>query len=173
MNEAWRPVPGHEGYMVSDMGRVRSLDRVVTRTEPRDPVRQPLKGRVLKPALTRGCPTVNLCGRGHHVHRLVLLAFRGPRPAGMQASHLNGDRADNRACNLVWESPKDNNRRKIEHGTLLRGARHPLGRKVTCKRGHPFDAANTRRKADGCRSCRACERDRRRRYRSSFRQLAA
>ena len=60
--------------------------------------------------------TVNM-----YVHKLVLTAFRGERPDGMQASHLNGQGTDARLCNLVWESPVDNNARKEEHGTVLRG----------------------------------------------------
>ena len=42
------------------------------------------------------------------VHRLVLLAFLGPAPEGTEARHLNGDPADNRFENLVWDERRTN-----------------------------------------------------------------
>lgn len=51
------------------------------------------------------------------VHRLICLAFRGPAPIGYAASHLNGNRADNRSDNLIWESYSDNLKRRVAHGT--------------------------------------------------------
>lgn len=58
------------------------------------------------------------------IHSEVLKAFLGPRPIGFDASHINGKRRDNRACNLTWESRSDNILRKREHGTMVRGEKH-------------------------------------------------
>jgi hypothetical protein len=58
------------------------------------------------------------------VHVLVLEAWVGPRPKGMQASHLDGNRKNNTAENLIWEYPKENHARKLVHGTALLGSRH-------------------------------------------------
>jgi flavin-binding protein dodecin len=55
------------------------------------------------------------------VHTLVLTAFIGHRPAGFQAAHRDGDRANNSLDNLEWASPVDNNADKRRHGTLLHG----------------------------------------------------
>lgn len=112
--EEWRTVAGWPAYEVSSLGRVR-------------------RGlRVLAGWRQQGYPFVNLsCGRvtkKQAVHRLVALAFLGDRPAGRQASHLNGDRADCRAVNLKWETPRDNNNRKREHGTWQAGAAHGSAR---------------------------------------------
>ena len=52
------------------------------------------------------------------VHRLVCGAFHGPCPTGRECSHLNGKTGDNRPENLAWETPAQNNRRKIAHGTF-------------------------------------------------------
>lgn len=42
------------------------------------------------------------------IHRLVLQAFVGPCPDGMECRHLNGDSVDNRIENLAWGTKKEN-----------------------------------------------------------------
>jgi hypothetical protein len=61
----------------------------------------------------------------HLVHRLVLSAFVGPCPEGLEAAHRDGDPANNRAENLMWASHAENCAQKIGHGTLLAGENHP------------------------------------------------
>jgi hypothetical protein len=96
MDEEWRPVPGFEGqYAVSNLGRCRSLDRTVMKTTRGRPVPHRLKGRVLTPGTGgRGYLIVAMHSACTYVHRLVLAAFVGPRPAGMEAAHGNGDKTD-------------------------------------------------------------------------------
>jgi hypothetical protein len=165
--EVWRPIARHEGYEVSDRGRVRSVDRVVTRMHRGRAVPARYKGRVLKLSTASGYPHVRLGGRGRaYVHHLVLEAFVGPRPAGDQAAHGDGDRLNNVLGNLRWATPKENNGDKRSHGTAMLGTRNPMGAKTHCKRGHRFDDENTRR-ANGRRVCRACARDSERRRRAA------
>lgn len=123
--ERWWPVYGFHGYEASDHGRVRSY-----RGRRRKPTAPP---RVLTPRLGKqGYLTVcvaGLYGRATMtVHRLVLLTFRGICPEGHAASHLNGDRLDNRLENLEWESWSDNLLRKRDHGTMPRGVTHHAAR---------------------------------------------
>lgn len=61
--------------------------------------------------------------KSYYVHRLVLEAFVGPCPAGLEGCHNNGDRKDNRLGNLRWDTKKSNNADKILHGTIVRGER--------------------------------------------------
>jgi len=61
--------------------------------------------------------------RRYFVHRLVLLAFVGPCPAGMEARHLDGDPTNNRLPNLCWGTPKENKQDSQRHGTAIRGSR--------------------------------------------------
>lgn len=126
--ETWKGVPGFEGlYEVSNLGRVRSLDRVVRyRSGPVHTHR----GRVLKLAAGRsGYPHVQLFRNGHgvcrSVHSLVLAAFVGPRPKGHQCRHKNGHRKDARLSNLEYGTARENCLDKRRHNTHMPGSRNP------------------------------------------------
>jgi NUMOD4 motif len=87
--ERWCDVVGYEGgYQVSDMGRARSVDRVIHR---RYGVVRYVRGQLLAPFLYSGkANRCYLCVRlipdgvreTRPVHQLVLEAFVGPRPDG-------------------------------------------------------------------------------------------
>jgi hypothetical protein len=62
------------------------------------------------------------------VHYLVLLAFKGKRPAGAQARHLNGNSFDNSCTNLAWGTPLANSDDKRRHGTMAEGCRHGMAK---------------------------------------------
>lgn len=154
--ERWRPVPGYVGaYDVSDLGRVRSLDRIVPRAQHTMRVR----GRVLAPYSDGdGYRVVTLCEPGRarclRVHVLVLTAFVGPRPAGAQSCHESGDQTDNRRANLSWCSAAENQLDSVRHGT------HAMARRTHCPRGHALAAPNLIRAhaLRGHRACLACDR---------------
>lgn len=121
--ERWLAVRGFEGlYEVSDLGRVRSLDRVVANGS-----RWPGRLCSLTPH-GAGYRIVGLSkdGKSHAilVHRIVLEAFVGPCPPGMQGAHGNGIRDDNRLTNLRWDTISGNHADKFRHGTMPMGSRH-------------------------------------------------
>jgi hypothetical protein len=60
-----------------------------------------------------------------YVHRLVLEAFVGPCPEGMEGCHNNGNKADNRIANLRWDTPTNNSLDRNAHGTDIRGSQIP------------------------------------------------
>ena len=140
--EIWRAVDGYNGlYEVSSFGRVRSLDRRLT--DGRN-----WKGRPINPtSSTTGHMSVRLCNRDGHkwfgVHRLVLAAFKGPCPDGMEGAHTNGIPSDNRIENLRWDTRAGNHADKARHGTLLRGEKNHLA-KLT--RGDVLSIFEMRRK---------------------------
>ena len=115
MPEIWRDIPGYEGaYQASSLGRIRSLPRVIP---VYDGVRQityarPCPGKILRQAVCDKAGHVSVhpgkyC-RGIPVHQLVMLAFHGPPPAGMEVMHLNGNPVDNRPENLQYGTHSQN-----------------------------------------------------------------
>jgi NUMOD4 motif/HNH endonuclease len=127
--ETWRPVVGYEGYYeVSDLGRVKSLARVVTM---KNGCNRPVKERILKPDKSGHYPRVYLEGRGREIHRLVAEAFLGPCPSGQECRHhLDGIPSDPRLRNdkgeirLEWGTHHQNMQDAIRHGTMPRGETH-------------------------------------------------
>ena len=130
--EAWRPVDGFRGsYEVSNLGRVRSLDRVVRYAHPGTGtlVRCSRPGVLLRPGLTSaGYQSVSLCGRTQLVHRLVAKAFTGAIPRGMEVCHRDGIRTNNHSRNLYYGTRRQNNLDKRKHGTASRYKISPVAR---------------------------------------------
>ena len=61
------------------------------------------------------------------VHRLVLEAFVGPCPEGLEACHSpDRDRTNNRLSNLRWGTREDNEADKVAHGTGAKGETHGM-----------------------------------------------
>jgi hypothetical protein len=123
-----RDIPGYPGYGASEDGRVWSRwERkgkcrrgagwvLVERWHERKQTKKPSRRFVVKLRREgRGCYL--------HVHTLVLLAFIGPRPKGLECRHLNGDPTDNRLVNLRWGTRSENEADKARHGTVPQGER--------------------------------------------------
>lgn len=109
------PIAGLEGkYEVSDFGRVKSLPRVLPmRLAPQcgsAPHKRLYRGKTLKPFISKrtGYLQVQLPTGRESVHRLVALAFCAGYKNGLWVNHINGSRTDNRASNLEWVTPSQN-----------------------------------------------------------------
>jgi len=123
--ETWRPVFGYEGlYEVSDAGRVRSVSRTT-----RDGIKKQTTRGAIKSQMSNGNGylSVRLYKGGKekivYVHRLVAAAFILQENEGLCVCHCDGDRANNAAQNLRWDTVKNNHADKVMHGTLLNGER--------------------------------------------------
>lgn len=85
--------------------------------------------RMLTPKTFRRNGYLFLClfpaNKTAYVHRLVLAAFSGCCPPGLQCRHLDGNPKNNRPDNLAWGTPKENQSDMARHGTRRIGERHP------------------------------------------------
>lgn len=144
----WKPIPGYEMYEVSNMGEVRRGGKLLRQV-------QNSTGRL----------GLALCKDGKQnsfqVHRLVMLAFHGPCPDGMEVCHNDGNHLNNKLSNLRYDTRSNNQYDRVKHGT------HSSTLKTHCPSGHPYSGSNLRISPNGVdksgnpkfkRRCRECSR---------------
>lgn len=153
--EEWRDVVGAEGvYRISSCGRVMSVARRVawrgtTRVQSDRIMSQHQNG-------VSGHMSVHLRFDGKSitrtVHSLVLEAFVGPRPDGMEGCHWDDDPSNNRVENLRWGTRSDNMNDRVRNGI------HNHASRDECVNGHALAGDNVRPAdlSDGIRHCRSC-----------------
>lgn len=112
--EKWRAIPDWP-YEASSHGRIRRVPGFVTERNGR--VRRYFGERVLSPVNNRRGSVGYLMlllskdgvRRPFTVHKLVLLAFTGPKPSpSHEANHIDGDTLNNRPENLEWVTSSEN-----------------------------------------------------------------
>lgn len=129
--EVWKPVVGYEGlYEVSNLGRVRSIDRVISST-PDGAMTRSIRGKIMKAQMKprksdRERPRYMIqLSKGHgnygsfYIAKLVAEAFIGPRPDGLEINHIDGVPSNDRATNLEYVTKSDNQRHAWSMGLRL------------------------------------------------------
>lgn len=169
LDEIWVPIDSYEGcYEVSNLGRVRSLDRYVHNRSGWPPAFK--RGHLIKQSPTGGYPAVGLHREGlrpkrRAVHLMVLEAFVGARPSPDHvACHGDGNPFNNNVSNLRWDTRAANARDSIAHGTNRQRA------KTHCPHGHEYTPENTEIYKGG-RKCKTCLKARRATGRPSAAEL--
>lgn len=117
-----KPIPGYQGrYAAGDDGRIYSLHTHGPMVGFRD------KDGYASVSLRR-VRDRNVHPKRFQVHRLVAIAFHGDAPDGKcEVRHLNGERNDNRPCNLAWGTKAENGADTRRHGSQ-RGERNGRSR---------------------------------------------
>ena len=118
MTEIWKDIEGYEGYQVSNLGRVRSVDRVIVTTCKGKEQKRHCKGKIRKLCEhTNGYLFVNMANvPSISVHRAVAIAFVPGYFEGALVNHKDENKQNNRWDNLEWVTKKENN----EYGTRCR-----------------------------------------------------
>ena len=136
MSEIWKDVVGFEGYFeVSNLGRIRSKDRIANKKNGRTQV---VKGKIR---------SINFSGNGygrvtftidnkrattHLVHRLVAIAFL-ERPEGcIEVNHKDMDKSNISVNNLEWVTPWENTNHAFKNKKIYR-AKGSQNHKATLK----------------------------------------
>ena len=154
MKEEWKPVKGYEGkYMVSNMGRVKSLNYKRTGKE-----------EILKASdNSYGYLYVNLCkdgkGKWYRINRLVAQAFLENPQNLPEVNHKNEDKTDNRVENLEWCTKQYNIEysqakavigiNKVSGSILEFPSQMEASRQTGTNQGHIWGCCNGRRKSAG------------------------
>lgn len=131
MIEEWRDVVGYEGlYQVSNAGRVKRIEGKRVFSDGR--VRH-YSEAIVSPTKPDPYPRIMLHAgtrkRTTRVHQLVMEAFVGSPPSGMEVNHKNGDKADNRLDNLEYITHPDNVKHYNEVlGRGNQGSRHGMSK---------------------------------------------
>lgn len=130
--ERWRDVPEFRGFVqASNRGNIRVLPHS-------DKLGRARPARLLPKHLNRtyyyvAVPARQGTRRNIAVHSLVCSAFHGPRPAGLQVGHLDGNPLNNFPANLKWVTAKENGAHRIIHGTASRKSQNVGSKNVNAK----------------------------------------
>lgn len=113
MQEIWKDIVGYEGlYQVSNLGNVKSLDRIDTYKNRK------IKGKIIRPykhsmGYLQVCLSIKGSRKHYFIHRLVYETFYGKIPEGLVINHIDEDKTNNYLDNLEAITQKEN----INYGT--------------------------------------------------------
>lgn len=148
--EIWKPVPGRPGYEVSNLGRVKSLDRWVNSGKGK----RFHVGRILRNNI--GNHGYFQAGDLGPVHILMMLAFHGEPLKGYEVAHNDGVRLNNVLSNLRYDTRVGNFADTLKHGTRSRGERNGQSKlteaEVTAIRSMPGSTRAIARQFNVCQT---------------------
>lgn len=128
MDEVWKDIKDFEGiYQISNMGSVRSLDRICTSGRR-------LKGKVLKVSKNKGGYELIALRNGGKVanctvHRLVAQMFIDNPGNKPHVNHIDGNKTNNKVDNLEWVTRSENQQHAYNTGLLInpmKGKKHSI-----------------------------------------------
>lgn len=107
--EEWRDIAGYEGiYQVSDLGRVRSLDRIKITSNNGKEYLAEIKGVLIVQERSKSSVRVRMSKEGvgtwFKLDKLVATTFLKEPLEGGSLIHIDGDPFNNAVTNLKWGS---------------------------------------------------------------------
>lgn len=128
MEEIWKDIDGYPNYMVSNLGRVKSLERVIMKSNGK---RQTIKETIRKGVKDKdGYLIVTLYDEYHNmknikIHRLVAQAFI-PNPNNLpEVNHKDEDKTNNNVDNLEFCTTRFN----LTYGNRLKKVIEKISKK--------------------------------------------
>ena len=122
--EIWKDCSESERcfYKASNLGRIKS----VTKSSKKE--------RILKGVQSsRGYLRVDIDKKKIRLHHLVMYAFKGPRPEGLEIDHIDRNKLNNKANNLQYCSSSENKQNRDDYRSDILD-KDPIERnKVFCK----------------------------------------
>jgi hypothetical protein len=113
--EIWKDIPSYEGmYQVSNLGRVKSLDRLVKHYSGGNRL---YKGRLLKESISNvgyllSCLSKDGKSKVFSVHQLVAMTFLRHKPNGYKGlivDHIDNNKLNNKLSNIQLITHRENN----------------------------------------------------------------
>lgn len=109
--ELWKPIEGFPGYLISNMGRIKSLGQWVKGCSSCDRF---LKEKGLKPTKDKGGYSFvrlykNKKNKDRTIHSLVIEHFGEPKPSPKhECNHKDGNTSNDWNTNLEWLTHSEN-----------------------------------------------------------------
>ena len=136
--ETWKDIKNYEGiYQVSNLGRVKVLDRYIVRKRgTKSENTYHVKGRILRPGLdsVTGYYGIKLCKNGikesFKIHRLVAVAFIENTYDKKYINHKNSIRTDNNVSNLEWVTQSENIKHAHNSGRCTKMNEEKIGKLI-------------------------------------------
>lgn len=119
--EEWKDVKDYKGlYQVSNLGNIRELK------DGRHDYKNYHKNKATGYVSVHFKKYNGKQARNFYVHRLVAQAFIPNPDNKREVNHVNGNKGDNRLCNLEWITSSDNKKHAIKAGLMLQHTENQL-----------------------------------------------
>ena len=111
--EEWKPIEGHENYLISTIGRCISKPRI---TVQKNGKKRFFKGKIKTPHDNgTGYFAYQIDGKTEYIHRLVAQTFLPNTENKKEVDHIDGNKSNNNIENLRWVTRSENLRNPVTY----------------------------------------------------------